>query len=175
MSAHIFLDESKAGGYLVAAAVVLPRDLGPARTTLRGMVLRGQARLHFTKESDSRRRTLLSAMESLGARILLYDASAIRPAHEARAACLEAVVSDAADLGAHRLVLEQDDSVLTADRRLLYQQVRKAEIEDILTYEHMRPSAECLLWIPDAIAWCWSRGGAWRRRAKPMIETVRAL
>lgn len=175
MSAHIFVDETKDRGYLIAAAVLVPRDLVPARTTLRQLLLRGQRRLHFKKESDSRRRTILSTMITLGATVTIYDASALSGEGEARAACLEATVADAADLGAHRLVLEQDDSWLAADRKLLYQQVRKTGCAQTLAYEHMRSFEESLLWIPDAAAWCWAKGGDWKRRVQPMITKVRTL
>lgn len=175
VSAHIFVDETKDRGYLIAAAVLLPRDLGPARTALRQLLLRGQRRVHFAKESDPRRRAIVSTMGTLGAAVTIYDASAITSARDARAACLEAVVSDAADLDAHRLVLEQDDSLLRSDQQLLYRQVRKAGCDQRLTYEHMRPSAECLLWVPDAVAWCWAKGGDWKRRVSPMVTAVRTL
>ena len=173
--AHIFVDETKDRGYLIAASVVLPRDLQPARAALRALLLPGQRRIHFTKEKDPRRRTILACMASLGAKVTIYDASAITSAQWARTACLEAIVTDAAELGAHRLVLEQDDSLLKSDQRLLYQQVRKTGCADTLTYEHMRPSTESLLWVPDAAAWCWSKGGDWKRRVRPMIEAVRTL
>jgi hypothetical protein len=35
---------------------------------------------------------------------------------------------------------------------------------DTLRYEHRRAAAEQLLTLPDAIAWCWAKGGDWRRR-----------
>ncbi|HEX9856702.1 MAG TPA: hypothetical protein VGC47_15430 [Acidimicrobiia bacterium] len=32
-----------------------------------------------------------------------------------------------------------------------------------LTYSHHTPTNEPLLWVPDAVAWAWGRGGSWRR------------
>jgi len=58
--AHIFVDETKDRGYLIAASVVLPRDLQPARAALRALLLPGQRRIHFTKEKDPRRRAILA-------------------------------------------------------------------------------------------------------------------
>ncbi len=114
-------------------------------------------------------------MAGLGAKVTIYDASALASPRYARAACLEAIVADASDIGAHRLVLEQDDSLLRSDQRLLYQQVRKVGCAETLAYEHMRPSAECLLWVPDAVAWCWAKGGDWKRRVRSMVGDVRTL
>ena len=175
MSAHIFVDETKERGYLIAAGVLLPRDLGPARTALRGLLLPGQRSIHFTKESPSRRRSVLAGMVKLEASVTIYDASAISSQKEARIACLESLVADAATMGAHRLVLEQDDSLVKSDKELLYQQVRKTGCAETLHYEHRRPSAESLLWIPDAVAWGWVKGGDWKRRVQPMIKDVRKL
>jgi hypothetical protein len=31
-------------------------------------------------------------------------------------------------------------------------------------YAHLRGKEDLLMCIPDAIAWCWSRGGEWRAR-----------
>ena len=56
------------------------------------------------------------------------------------------------------LVIEQDDSLLDWDRRQLYALARETRLP-LLRYEHRRASAEQLLAIPDAIAWCWVKGG----------------
>jgi len=91
---------------------------------------------------------------------------------DARAACLRRLVDDAAHQGDTLLVLEQDDSLLDWDRRRLYALARDAQLP-LLRYEHRRASAEPLLAIPDAIAWCWAKGGDWRRRIEPAVTTVR--
>jgi len=157
VSTHAFVDESKRHGLLVAAAVVQPRDLAPARTALRRLCLPGQSRLHFTKERDDRRRQILTAILSLGVVVDLYDAG-ICNQQQARAACLRAVVQDLAAAGAQRLVLEQDDSLVRSDQAVLYAAVRDASASDRLTYEHVPARTEPLLWVADAAAWCWSRG-----------------
>jgi len=61
VSGHAFVDETKPGGLLMVAAVLAPRDLGPARTTMRGLCLPGQSRLHFTKERPGRRGQIAAA------------------------------------------------------------------------------------------------------------------
>jgi hypothetical protein len=52
----------------------------------------------------------------------------------------------------------------TEDTQHLIEFTRAAGCRDTLRYEHRRASAEQLLAIPDAIAWCWANGGDWRRR-----------
>jgi hypothetical protein len=61
------------------------------------------------------------------------------------------------------------------DKRLLYQQVRAAGVADTLRYDHMRAHEECLLAIPDAVAWCWAKGGRWRTKIQPIVSEVRRV
>jgi len=49
----VFVDESKAKGYLLAAAVIEPRHLAKAMREIRNLVLPGQQRINMTKESAS--------------------------------------------------------------------------------------------------------------------------
>lgn len=72
------------------------------------------------------------------------------------------------------LVLEQDDSLLDWDRRQLYTLTRAAGLPG-MRYEHRRAATEPLLAIPDAIAWCWAKGGHWRRRVQPAVTTMQRV
>jgi hypothetical protein len=73
------------------------------------------------------------------------------------------------------LVLERDDSLVAADRRVLYQQVQGQGLGGRLRYDHLRARDECLLIIPDAVAWSWARGGLWRKIVKPLVTGVRQV
>lgn len=170
---HAFVDESKRGGYIVVAAIVVPGDLDSARRALRGLLLPGQSALHFKNERDGRRRQLLSGMCGLPVEALVYVSGA-KGQVEARRACLEAVVSDVVGECAERLVLELSEGDVAADRRTLFEAVRKhGGPEAPLRYDHLRAPAEPLLWVPDAVAWAWSHGGPWRDRVSPLVAGVR--
>lgn len=174
--AHVFVDESKERGYLLIAALLLPSDVAAARKEMDGLRLRGQRRVHFTKESPARRGVILNAIrQQVGAEVVVYDASAYRYPNQARLACLERLVADSAGRGVELLVLEQDDSVLASDRKAVYTYVRKAGCSDTLRYTHRRAQQESLLAIPDAVAWCWAKGGDWRQRVRPLVSAVRAV
>ncbi len=67
MTRHVFLDETKRHGYVVAAAAVPPGDLAPLRSVVRGLVLPGQRRVHMKDERDSRRREIAEALIDAGA------------------------------------------------------------------------------------------------------------
>jgi len=84
------------------------------------------------------------------------------------------VVADAATaVGETRLVLEQDDSLVQWDGQRLIELARAAGCRDRVRYDHLRASAEQLLAVPDAVAWCWARGGEWRSRVEPVVHLVR--
>ncbi|MGH3495448.1 MAG: hypothetical protein ACRDQ1_19770 [Sciscionella sp.] len=175
MTGHVFVDESKRRGYLLAAATVSPADLDPLRKMVRGLVLPGQRRLHMKDERDSRKRSIATAISLSGIQATIYDAGVrYRNESDRRAACLAALVSDLAQRDVRLLVLEQDDTQVNSDRKLLYRAIRGAGRPN-LRYEHLRATEEQLLALPDAIAWCWAKGGYWRRRIEPVVAQVRQV
>jgi hypothetical protein len=174
VSAHVFVDETKQRGYLLVASVVVSSDLDSVRRMLRGLVLPGQRRLHMKDESDQRRRSIATAIAVSGVTATIYDAGRrYRNERERRAACLHALVGDAARRGDGMLVLEQDDTLLSWDNQRLIEFTREAGCRDTLRYEHRRAATELLLAAPDAVAWCWAKGGDWRRRIEPIVTDVR--
>lgn len=175
MRPHVFVDETKERGLLLAAAVVVEGDVVGARREMRKLILPGQRRIHFHKEREERRSHIIAAVRALGVQTMIYDASRYRSVKPARDACLVALVTDLAKIAAARLVLEQDDSTAKADRDLLYREVRTAGIADQLRYDHLRAHEECLLAIPDAVAWCWAKGGHWRAKVRPMVTDVQEV
>lgn len=171
----MFVDETKARGLLVAAAVIIQDRLNEARQAINRLVLPHQRSIHFCKEKDERRRRILACIRGLDVTVVIYDASRYRHAKEARDACLTALVTEAAKMDAERLVLELDDSTLRADRKLLNQQVRATGVADRLRYDHQRSHEERLLSIPDAVAWSWAKGGVWRTAVQPIVTDIREV
>jgi hypothetical protein len=175
VSSHVFVDETKRRGYLLVASAVVTGDLAPTRRMLRGLVLPGQRRLHMKDESDSRKRSIATAIAVSGIQATIYDAGRRhRTERERRAECLRSLVVDLAAQDVAMLVLEQDDTLVDSDRKLLYSATRDAGRAD-LRYEHQRAASEQLLALPDAIAWCWAKGGDWRRRIEPVVTDVRTV
>jgi hypothetical protein len=165
----LFVDESKSKGYTMVAAVVAPSDMATLRRDVRSLVLPGQRRIHFTKENDQRKRAILSALTSFGVEAHIVQSNATRDA-VGREDCLVRLVSLAAVHDHERMVLERDDSVQQADRRILYREVENHGLRGRLTYEHEQAHQEPLLWIADAIAWGYTKGGDWRRRVQPLTR-----
>ena len=176
MNGHIFVDETKHRDYLLVAGVIIPGDLDPIRKAVRGLVLPGQRRLHMNAENNSRRKAIAAMIVDNAVQATIYDAGRRYPTErDRRAACLQALVGDAARRGDVMLILEQDDTLVSWDNRHLIEYTRAAGCRDTLRYEHRRAASEQLLAVPDAIAWCWAKGGDWRRRIAPVVTDVRTV
>ena len=175
MTVHAFVDETKHKGFVMVAAIVAPRDLAASRAAMRRLCLRGQPRLHFHKERPTRRAAITAAISTLPVRLEIYDASHMADLRAARTACLRQIAEDLTRRGAHRLVLEQDDSLVAADRVDLFDSLRCVPLERRPTYEHLPARTEPLLWIPDAAAWCWTHGAAWQARLQGSVDQVHRL
>jgi hypothetical protein len=171
---HIYVDETKERGYVLVATVHLTTDIDTLRKTIKRFVLPGQNRIHMAKEGNARRREIVDTICNAGVTATVYDAGRRYGSDElaARAAGLRAIVSDTTPGEQTLLVMEQDDSLIHWDKKLLYKAVRTAGRAEALQYEHRRAKSEPALTIPDAIAWCWARGGLWRQRIQPAVTAV---
>ncbi|NLB47584.1 MAG: hypothetical protein GX814_07605 [Microbacteriaceae bacterium] len=107
-------------------------------------------------------------MNELDVRVAVWIAKG-RPSKEARDLCIAGVAAAACHSGADQLILERDDSLMGADRKLIASILRQEKNID-LKYQHAAPHEYPLLWVSDAVAWCYSSGGDWKRRAEPLVE-----
>jgi hypothetical protein len=162
---HTFVDENKARGLLMAAATCPAASVKTNRKALTGLLLAGQRRIHFQKESPARQRKILAAVSELDFEVKLY--AALRAHVESRHRCLTAIVRDAAP-ATERLVVERDESTLDFDRQILYRAVRTYRCVDSLQYALLAPHLDPLLWVPDAVVWAW--GGEWREQVREYCE-----
>jgi hypothetical protein len=166
---EVFIDESRRSDYLLAAVAVDSRDLKAMRAATRRLLLPRERRLHFAKETASRRRGLLDQMARQGCAVGIFVCRS--PDRVARALLLEAVVSKHRQ-ELRRLVLESRAERDVIDQRQLIATRLSGLFPHNATFEHLLPYEEPLLWIADAAAWAWGAGGDWRRRADPMIAEV---
>lgn len=166
---RVYVDESKARGYYVVATTTAIRDVQAADRVLRDLLKAGQRRIHFRNESDSRRRQILSRMCTLDVRVSVWIVKQ-RSDKEARPLSLGALAEKAARAGAAQLIIERDESLERADRRLIADAIRRAGTSE-MQYRHVAPHEHPLLWVSDAVAWCYSNGGDWIRRVDAMVES----
>jgi hypothetical protein len=171
----VYVDETKRAGYVIAAVTVT--DPAAVRKITRALVLPGQRRIHMKHEQPRRRRAIVSALTAAGLDTTIYDASRrYRTEHEARTACLTALIEDfVAASGNVRLVIERDDSLVRSDQATLYRVRQRTGLTRTVHYDHEQAAGELLLALPDIVAWCWVRSGDWRRRVSPIISNVRHI
>lgn len=173
MKPHVFVDESKNRGYLLAAAVIKSCDVAKIRKPVAGLRLPSQRRVHFTAESDTRRKTILGVLAGLvPGSVTIYNAVGYRDPKLARDAAMAALVDDAAKMGAERLIIEQDDQARSSDEEIIREQCMRAGCYGLLRYEHRRAYEEPLLAIHDAVAWSWAKGQLWRSRVAALVQNV---
>lgn len=99
--------------------------------------------------------------------VRLYEAESATSSSRMR--CLGAIVRDAAD-SAERLVIERDESTYDFDKRTLTDACRTYGCRETLYWDLLPPHHDPMLWIPDAMAWCWSKGGEWRQEVEQLCR-----
>ena len=164
---HAYVDESARGDYLLCAAVIAPADCPAVRQALRALLLPGMARLHMAKETPDRRRAILSLLSAQSLKTVLY-VSHYQVQRQGRAEIMRRMVGG---LGVDRLVIESRHNADIEDNRALREAVAKGRLERF-SYVHEQPKREPMLWVPDAVAWAYGKGGDWRRRAQPVVSRV---
>lgn len=168
---HAYVDESKRGPYLMCAFVTDPGQRGQVAAVLNQIRKPGAPRIHMKNESDSTRRAVLSALSDLQVQSTMF-VSRIKPMVTARAAIIEdGIWPHIRREQITRLILEPEAGQDERDRRQLYQLAQRDKVTD-LSYDHLPPITEPMLWVPDAIAWAYGAGGNWRQRAYPVITQV---
>jgi hypothetical protein len=171
VSSSVFADEHREGGFRFAAVAIASAEVSRARAAMRRQLPSGTRRLHFVKEHDRNRRQALAAIERIPFRAVIVEAPTALPPAEQRARALATLVHWAVVNGATRIVLERDENRVATDRRIIGTTLARLKPAQEVSYLHSPPTVEPLLWIPDAIAWCWMRGGEWRQRVEAMGVT----
>lgn len=172
MTVQLFVDESKRSGFTFAVVEVHAHRVRERRKWLRGQLLRGQERIHFTDERRTRRLELIAGITGWDPPPKVHIlTSGHRYQVEARNLCLIMLADLARRTGANLVVIERDDSRYESDRRTLTRYL--TEHEHPVRWEILRAKDDPMLWSADAMAWCWTNPDhIWRRRIAPLIASV---
>jgi hypothetical protein len=168
-----YVDESiRSGRYLLGAVIVDAHDAGRLRRSVRKLTLPGQRRLHFNNEGNRRRRELLDALTRLDVEAYVYSCRhSIEVTPEAaRARCLRAFVRNVQARGAETELLIESRAELDAIDGVTVGKARRPEPG--LSFQHLRPDDDPLLWLPDGFAWAVGAGGDWLRRVGNSVTVV---
>jgi len=170
MTVQLFADESKRNGFVLIAAAYPAADVSWHRSQLRRQLRAGQRRIHFKSESPQARQRLLTTLATRPPQVHVFI-SELRSMSQARADCLYALALLASHGGANRLVIEADESRDHDDRRVLTEAMSKAGRH--VPWELLPPHVEPLLWVADALAWCWPHPDQrWRQQIQPWVASV---
>lgn len=138
------------------------------RKRVAALKMPGQRSIHFVNEGESRRKKLLQEYSELGI-IAVKVVSTRKNKLDAREDCVRALVNLAASIGCNSLVFDRDESVISKDELWLKSELRKVKNSEPIGFQHLSRHEEPILWVADALAWCDSRGGDWRKRIHSFI------
>lgn len=153
-----YVDESSANRsedrqeYLVCAAIIPIDEMEQIRDQLTPLRLKGQIKLHWTDESNSRRRKIVDAVSELApmTAVVTHLSNRQNKTERFRRLCLEAMYYELAQMGIRSVTCEgrtapQDKKDL-AHIVALRNQKRVAKDFGI---NHCRGGDDPLLWLPD--------------------------
>lgn len=164
--AQVYVDESKARGFLLVGVFVAPHAVSRLRSALRALRRPGQRSIHFVSERDAVRNAVIRTLVELDVSALVISAPGRRTPQTPRELCVRALARTCIEKEASFLVLETDRTLVADDKRWLFEELHKTEVR----YDHRERHEEPLLWAADAIAWAWNRDQAWRAKVRPLVR-----
>lgn len=154
-----FVDESSAvrsdtrQEYLVGAALIPVEACDEVREHLRALALPGQIKLHWTDESEQRRRTIVSRIAELTPMtvVVTHLSERVKKNERCRRKCLEALYHDMVDMEVFDLLLEdRTPSQNNRDRQHIVA-LQGQGLDRRIRIAHQRGGDEPLLWIADVL------------------------
>ena len=172
-----FSDESeRAAVMLMTVVLVPPGEVDDARRAMRGLLLRGQRRVHTSDESARRRRQILDTLartDNLSAVVLRHRRFEGTNKPAGRHLLLQAATGLVVGSGVTAWTLDdQEPNQKARDRAAIAHALAGVDHRLHPVYDHHPSASEPLLWAPDAICWAVGAGDDWRRRIQAII-TVR--
>lgn len=155
-----YLDESSAvrsedhQAYLVCAAVVPIRESEALREKLLPLRLKGQIKLHWTDESDARRRKIITSIAELAPMTAVVTHLSIRQhkTERFRRKCLETIYYELADMGVQEVTCEaRTASQNKSDLAHIVALRRQKIVTPDFRINHCRGGEDPLLWLPDIV------------------------
>jgi hypothetical protein len=139
--------------YLICAALVEVDACEAARDVMRSLLLPGQVKVHWTAESEARRRRIVETITSLGPmNVVVSHLDEYRKKVERyRRKCLEVVYRELAGMGVTDAALEHRSHSQDAADRAHIVALQAQSLDHSLRISHPKGGEEPLLWIADAV------------------------
>lgn len=163
--AQVYVDESKAKGFLLVGVFVASGAVSRLRSALRALRRPGQRSIHFVSERDAVRAAVVRTLVELDVCALIVSAPDRRTPQTPRELCVRTLARTCVETEASFLVLETDRTLVPDDKRWLFEELHKTDVR----YDHRERHEEPLLWAADAIAWAWNRDQSWRAKVRPLV------
>ncbi|MFT4189548.1 MAG: hypothetical protein QM621_13350 [Aeromicrobium sp.] len=155
-----FVDESQSdrvvdpGTYILAAAVCDEETSEEVQRVMRGLLLRGQRKLHWRDESEQRRHVVMRSCAKLAARhvIVVRSGHGDERSEWQRRKCLESLLVELDQIGVRRVVFEsrgrRDDQ---RDRDMLTFLRSQRRVSADVRVDHEVGRRQPMLWLPDTV------------------------
>lgn len=166
-----FVDESIEKQYRLCLVAVPTSELNVTRKSLSTLRLKGQKRIHMSKESDARKVQILNHIQKMeNWKCIILETKVSRLSNsEARQRLFFLASSHKLWKSITHLVIEdstdrdRDQSTLTWI---------KNNSEHKIDFDFAKPSEDECLWLADALAWAYAKGGNWRKKIKSRVDLV---
>jgi hypothetical protein len=150
-----FVDETRSDQrYYLAAVTVEDRRHDAVREAMRGLRITG-SKLHWTKESDERRREIVDVIADVGLlhMVVMRLVDPDETDERARRKCLRRLLWELDRRSIERVVLEaRAPSQNERDMQLVARLRRSRELRGQLIADHRPGPTEPLLWLADSLA-----------------------
>ncbi|WP_231595124.1 hypothetical protein [Salinibacterium sp. SWN1162] len=155
---HAFADESSANRgesqqeYLIGAALVPVDECEDVRERLRPLLLPGQIKLHWTDESESRRRRIIALLCELGTMnvVIAHRSTRQKKTERFRRKCLGDFYSEMTAMNVQDVTLESRSPKQDKLDRAHIVGLQNSGQSKGVRITHLRGGDEPLLWIADA-------------------------
>jgi hypothetical protein len=175
---HVFVDESvrRDGFYRLTAVWVPVAEMAAVSRALRNRTPHGATRMHFSSESDKRRRAILRLLADLPIEAVSFVGPyPVRSSEEtARNACIAALMSLAIGR-VSSLTLDTRGADRDKADRLAIRRALASGVDSELLYGHRGSRDEVLLGLPDSIGWAVGAGGRWLSLVTGFTEVIELL
>jgi hypothetical protein len=154
-----FADESSANRgenqqeYLIGAALIPADKCDTLRDAIRPLLLPGQIKLHWTDESESRRRTIIAHLCELEPMnvVIAHLSARQKKTERFRRKCLGDFYSEMVEMGVNDVTLESRSPQQDKRDRAHIVGLQNSGLPKSVRITHLRGGDEPLLWIADAV------------------------
>ena len=143
---------------MMAAVQIEGAEAKPALRVLSDLRMKGQQHVHFVNEGASRKRRILSEIAKIDLHCT-FLVTEQKDEKQARQACFDALIRSLKKSEGYLIIIDSDENHLVSDKQVIRSALEKRGLTSLVTYRHERSRSQPLLWLPDILAWTFTRSG----------------